>query len=239
MTSPSFSTSRPSSSQDGGDRALAIFGWSALTLLIAAVVFFGADRRLGLLESADPGAAQAAELALHRQLDRIGLALGLTGRADTRSGELEQDPARLAEVRRELAAVIAAHPTSRRAYYYQALERIVARDFPGARLAANRALEIEPRDLSATLALAAAHFEEQNYAEAEKALRWAIEIEPRSLAAYDNLGLVLYRMDRQAEALEVHRRRGSVEAAMLAASAPAAPPAASAPAEPSALEEKP
>lgn len=204
MTSPSFSTH---SAAAEGDRALAICGWSALGLLVAALIGFGAGRHLGLLKPADKG---AEELALHLQLDRVAVALGLSGRADTRSGELQQDPARLEALRSELAAFVTAHPRSRRALYYQALERLAARDYPGARLAANRALELEPRDLSATLALGVAHFEEQSYGEAEKVFRWAIQIEPRALPAYDNLAQTLWRMDRQAEALEVYRRRAAI-----------------------------
>lgn len=226
MTSPSHSTP---ASPEAGDRALAICGWSALGLLIAALVLFGADRRLGLLSSAG---APAAELAQHRQLDRVAAALGLSGQADTRSGELQQDPARLAALHRELADFVAAHPRSRRAFYYQALERLAARDYPGARLAANRALELEPRDLSAALALGVAHFEEKNYAEAERAFRWAVQIEPRSASAYDNLARTLWQMDRRGEALEIHRRRAAVEEAAAATASAGAPPTAAAPPQP-------
>ncbi len=220
----SSSTFSPSAS-DPESRALAICGWSALALLVAAVLTFGAARHLGWLEPADP---LAAELALHRQLNRIAQDLGLSTQADTRAGELEKDPAKLAALRGEIAELLRQHPRSPRALFYQALERLAARDFPAAQAAAASAAEIDPLNLSAWLVLGAAAFEAKNYPEAEKAFRRAIEIEPKALSAYDNLGQTLWLMDRRDEATAVYRRRAQVEGLPLVPEkppAPAAPPA--------------
>lgn len=199
------SSSRP---DDHGERALAICGWSALALLIAAVLVFGVDRRLGLFAKEDPA---AAELALHLQLDRIGRELGLSGQADTRSGQLVKDPARLAGLRREIDEHLRRYPRSLRGLYYQALERLTAGDYAGARAAAGRGLEIEPRNVDASLVLGVAYYQEKNYPEAEKAFRRAIEIEPRALSAYDNLGQTLWLMGRQDEAAAVYKKRAEIE----------------------------
>lgn len=206
MTSQtSSSSSRP---DDAGDRALAICGWSALSLLILAVLVFGVDQRLGLFAKPDP---QAVALVLHQQLDRIGRELGLSGQVDTRSGELQKDPARLAGLRREIEEHLRRYPRSLRGHYYQALERLAAGDYPGARAAAGRGLEVEPRYLDASLVLGVAYYQEKNYPEAEKAFRRAIEIEPRALSAYDNLGQTLWLMGRQDEAAAIYKKRAEVE----------------------------
>ncbi len=109
--------------------------------------------------------------------------------------------------RRELAAIVKRNPRSRRAIYYQAVERMAAADYPGAQAFARRGLAIEPNDLQFLMLLGAAAASEKNYAEAEKTFRRVIEIEPRALPAYDNLGQTLWLMGRQDEAKAVYRQR--------------------------------
>lgn len=214
MTSP---TSSHSSSPESADRALAICGWSALTLLIAAVLTFGAGQHLGLFGKKDP---LAAEIALHQRLNAVAKALGLSREADTRAGDLEQNTAQLDKLRREIAAILEEQPRSPRALYYQALERLAARDFPAARAAASRGLEVEPHNLPACLVLGVAYFQEKNYPEAEKAFRRALEIEPKALSTYDNLGQTLWLMDRKDEAMAIYRQRAEMEGLPLAQPAP-------------------
>jgi tetratricopeptide (TPR) repeat protein len=201
-------TSHTSRSSDPGDRALAICGWSALSLLVLAVLVFGADQRLGLFSKTDP---EAAKLAIHQRLDRIGRELGLSGQADTRSGALQKDAARLAGLRGEIEAHLRQYPRSLRGLYYQALERLAAGDTAGARAAAGRALELEPRYVDATLVLGVAFYTEKNLPEAEQAFRRAIEIEPQALSAYDNLGQTLWLMGRQDEATAIYKKRAEIE----------------------------
>lgn len=214
MTSSNASSTDSSS---GEDRALAICGWSALALLIAAVLTFGAHSHLGLWQAKDP---QAEELALHLQLGRIAADLGLSRQADTRSGELEKNPAKLAALRQEIAQILARYPRSPRAKLYQALERLAAGDFAAARQAAEQSAAIEPRNLTAVLVIGVTYYQEKNFPDAEKAFRRAIEIEPKALSAYDNLGQTLWLEGRQDEALEVYRQRAALEGLPLAPQAP-------------------
>ena len=202
MTSPS-----PSSSESS-DQALAIFGWSLLSLLVAAVLLFGVDRQLGLFSHQDP---KAAELALHLQLDRLAGELGLAQAQDTRGCDLQQDPARLAAVRRELGQILLRYPHSQRALYYAALERYAARDLPAARAAATRALERDALNYQANLLLGTLYYEEKNYSAAEKIFRRAIDIAPQVLTAYDNLGQTLWLLGRQDEATAVYRKMAELQ----------------------------
>lgn len=218
------STFAPSSSESES-RALAVCGWSALALLVAAVLTFGVDRHLELGLFA-PAAKPLDELALHQELNRIAGELGLSRQADSRGGDLQKDPAKLAVARRELAAIVKGNPGSRRAIYYQAVERMAAADYPGAQAFARRGLAIEADDLQFLMLLGAAAASEKNYAEAEKSFRRVIEIEPRALAAYDNLGQTLWLMGRQDEAKAVYRQRLQLEGVPLRPEAPASPPAA-------------
>lgn len=224
MSSSTFASSS-SPAHDPESRALAVCGWSALALLVAAVLTFGADRhlRLGLFAPADP---QQAEIALHQRLNRIARDLGLSRQSDTRGRDLQQDPARLAATRAELAALVSANPRMPRAIYYQAVERMASRDFAGAREAAERGLALAPRDLQFLMLLGAAEAEARDLAAAEKTFRRAIEIQPLAFAAYDNLGQVLWLMGRQDEAMAVYRKRAEVEGLPLAPpKAPQPPPA--------------
>lgn len=228
MTSPSPASSS-SSSPDGSERYLAFFGWFSLGLLVTAVLLFGVDRHLGLFSRQDP---QAAELALHRQLDRLARDLGLAMTADTRGSDLQRDPSRLAAVRRELDAILRRYPRSPRALYYQALERYAASDLPAARVAAAQALERDALSYQANLLLGTVHYEEKNYPEAEKAFRRAIEIAPQVLPAYDNLGQTLWLMGRFDEAKAVYRKRAEIEGLPLYPEAAPAPAAEAAPVRP-------
>lgn len=224
MSSTFASPSASSADNDAGSKALAACGWTALALLVAAVLTFGVDRHLAL--GLFTGEKPLDDVALHQKLNEVAAQLGLSRQSDTRGGDLQQDPAKLAAARRELAAIVQRNPRSLRAIYYQAVERMAAHDFAGARAAAGRGLLVKPDDLQFLILQGAASASEKNYAEAEKSFRRVIEVEPRALPAYDNLAQTLWLMGRQDEAKAVYRQRLQLEGLPLAPGAPAAPKAA-------------
>lgn len=208
------------SSKDDASFTERLIGWTALGLLVAALVGYG----LWLSWPHAPKATQEPQdVRDFRDLEQAATLLGLHD-ANIRSGELQRDPALLAQARGLLDGLRRRQPGWARVYYLSGLERLVARDLDAAERDLRRGLALDPRSIHINLALGTVHFEKKDYDWAEEAFRRVVDIDPNNLAGLNNLGQTLHILGRREEALALYAKMRELEQGVAPeASTPGAP----------------
>lgn len=183
----------------------AIVGWSALAFLVIGLIAFA------LIWDHRARHAEPTDLAVHRRLDAAWLVLRGQSVVATRLGDLQKDPARLAEAARLIRQARALDPGSVRALYLSGIERLAATEPAAAIRELEQAIALGPAGTSIYLALGSAYSQTKDYACAETAYRSALQLDPKSFEALDNLGQTLWLLGREEEAKATYRMRLEAE----------------------------
>ncbi len=179
--------------------------WTLLILLIVGVVGFG------LMWGSGFGGAASAPLSKAQiaKLDRVWHLVG-AATAET-AGQLTADPERLAEARSLLDQVAVEIPGHPKVSFYRGLERLASGQPEAALIelqqADRRAGAEDPSRVAILLTLSAVLTDLKQYSEAESSLRRALKIEPDSPSVWNNLGQVLWLMDRKEESVAAYRKK--------------------------------